>query len=149
MKDDNPTKAIFSTKGCAESVIIMGAIGALAWMFPLLCKGWLSISPENFYVKYTALFILCAVWPIAQSIKLLYSRAKIISKGIKAALCTVFVSDIIALLFMLVPSFVIEADYKLGGFYHRYGLVYVVCMLISALFGIVAIIRRKKKAEAS
>lgn len=127
----------------------MGAIGALAWMFPLLCKGWLSISPENFYVKYTALFILCAVWPIAQSIKLLYSRAKIISKGIKAALCTVFVSDIIALLFMLVPSFVIEADYKLGEFYHRYGLVYVVCMLISALFGIVAIMRRKKKAEAS
>lgn len=159
MERGNFMKKASSVDICAQSTVITSVLGVLFWLFPLLSKGWLlSISTETFYAKYTAVFMICAAWPIIDSVIVLYRTKKneerSLSRRMKVNILMIVAINTFALLFVVVANAVIEARndmlsdiyQQLGGFIYRYGGIYVVAMLLSMLLGIAAIRRAKKGA---
>ena len=153
-------KKASSVEICAQSTVIMSVIGVLFWLFPLLFQGRpLSISTETFYAKYTAVFMICAAWPIIDGVIVLYRTKKneerSLSRGMKVNILMIVAINTFALLFIVVANAVIEARndmlsdiyQQLGGFIYRYGGIYVAAMLLSMLLGIAAIRSAKKGAR--
>lgn len=126
-----------------------------------MCKEWLlSISPEEFYGKYTSTFMICAAWPVIQSSILLFHAMQkkdfSISSGMKVDLWMILAINVASLFFIIIANGVICANVEISSFAYRqfgefilrYGLIYVAAMLFSALLGAIAL-RHIRKGEGS
>lgn len=152
MKSNDSIKKAFSAKGCVKSIALMNILGVLLWLFPLICKEWLlSISPEEFYGKYTSTFMICAAWPVTQSSILLYHAVQkkdiSISIGMKVDTWVILAINAASLLFITIANGIISANVEISSFAYRqfgefilrYGLIYVAAMLLSALLGVISL----------
>lgn len=95
--------------------------------------------------------MFCATFSALNSIVLLYhaKRKKDISIniGMRVELWMILAVNILGFLFVLIPDYIIDVtntdalcDYhqQLGDFYCKYGIIYVILMLLSTLLGVIA-----------